>query len=672
MTFAPSMVDTRPALPAEQVAALVEQHFGLVGTLASLPAEWDQNFRLDAPDGRRYVVKLANAAHAADVLDLQNATLLHLRQSELPLETPDLHTTGTGTAMCPVEDAAGRTCHLRVLSWLDGTPLSAVDERPRALLEAIGTGLGAIDVALASFDHPAADRTLRWDLAAAQWTTAHTGVIASRSRRAIVERLLLQYRGRVLPHLANLPVSVIHNDANDENLLVDPSDLRVTGLLDFGDMLRSHTVNELAIAAAYATFDAADPLAALAHMARGYHRARPLQADEARVLFPLMCIRLCVSVTMSALAARHDPANAHATISDGSAWTALESLVDVDWDDAAESLLDICAPVRRVANASEPDAAVRATRDAHVGPSLSLAGEPLQITRGRGAYLFAPNGRAYLDCVNNVCHVGHCHPDVVAAIAEQAAVLNTNTRYLHPLIGAYAERLTRTLPAPLSVCYFVNSGSEANELAVRLARTWTKRRGARRPRRCLPRPQLDARGPEPIQVRRRRRRRARGVGRGRTRAGRLPGGAPRHGRRTALRRGRRRRLRGADRARIAAGVLHLRVDPRLRWAGRAPRRVSRSRVRARARAAGAACIVDEVQVGFGRAGAHMWAFEAQGVVPDIVTMGKPIGNGHPLGAVVTTREIADTFDNGMEYFNTFGGNPVSCAAGARRPRCDRT
>lgn len=308
-----------------------------------------------------------------------------------------------------------------------------------------------------------------------------------------------------------------------------------------------------------------------------------------------------------------------------------------------------------------------ARRRRHVAPSLSLSYEhPLQIARGEGATLIDTEGRVYLDLVNNVCHVGHCHPRVVAAGAEQLARLNTNTRYVYPQLATYAERLAATLPDPLQVCFFVCTGSEANDLALRLARAATNNpvdteavavitgayhgalssliplspykyrgRGGQGPsERVIEGPAPDTfRGPY------------RGPDAGQRYADAL--GVAIDG---AVARGRRLTAFYSESLMGCGGQL----EPPPGYLSRAFRHVRR---------AGGVCISDEVQVGFGRVGSHMWGFQRQGVVPDIVTLGKPIGNGHPLGAVVTTRAIADAFANGMEYFNTFGGNPVSCAIG---------
>lgn len=286
-----------------------------------------------------------------------------------------------------------------------------------------------------------------------------------------------------------------------------------------------------------------------------------------------------------------------------------------------------------------------------LGRNLRVAYEkPLNIVRGEMQYLFDDEGRRYLDAYNNVAHVGHCHPKVVAAGQQQMALLNTNTRYLSELIIKFAERLTATLPDPLSVCYFVNSGSEANELALRLARAHTKARdlivlehayhGNTTTLIDISPYKHDGPGGDgpPAWVHK----------------APLPTSA--HDSQTVVElvRNLESRLCGfiAESMPSVAGQITL-PDGYL------------PKVYEAVRAAGGVCIADEVQTGYGRIGTHFWGFEKYGVLPDIVVLGKPIGNGHPIGAVITTRAIAESFDNGMEFFSTFGGNNVSCAIGLK-------
>ncbi|MBU6245848.1 MAG: aminotransferase class III-fold pyridoxal phosphate-dependent enzyme [Actinomycetales bacterium] len=303
---------------------------------------------------------------------------------------------------------------------------------------------------------------------------------------------------------------------------------------------------------------------------------------------------------------------------------------------------------------------IRSQRGVRLSANLILNYRaPLQIVRGEGAYLFDADGRRYLDLVNNVAHVGHANAYVNARAAQQAERLNTNTRYLHHAIVEYASSLASTLPDPLSVVFFVNSGSEANDLAIRLARAHTRARGWISLRHAYHGHTAAVIDVSPYKF----------LG---------PGGAgtPSHVRVADLPdafRGEHRGPRaGAAYAEGFAQALASLDEPLAAFicegivstAGQvtlaegfldAAYRMTRE--------AGGICIADEVQIGLGRVGEHFWGFELHGVVPDIVTMGKPLGNGHPLAAVVTSPQIAASFHTGMEYFNTFGGNPVSMAIG---------
>ena len=306
-----------------------------------------------------------------------------------------------------------------------------------------------------------------------------------------------------------------------------------------------------------------------------------------------------------------------------------------------------------------------AARRRVIGRNVSVGyRRPVHLIRGSMQYLFDEDGRRYIDGYNNVPHVGHCHPRVVDAAERQMRSLSTNTRYLHENLARYAERLTATLPEPLRVCYFVNSGSEANELALRLARAHTRRRDL------------------------------------------IVLDAAYHGNTTTLIDISPYKFNGPRGAGKPPWVhvvpvpdvyrgAHKKDDPQAgaKYADAVTRSLDQMRaggaapcgfiaescpsvggqimlppgylaaVYGHVREAGGVCIADEVQTAYGRIGTHFYGFEQQHVAPDIVVLGKPIGNGHPIGAVVTTPEIAASFDNGMEFFSTFGGNTVSCAIG---------
>jgi 4-aminobutyrate aminotransferase-like enzyme len=302
-------------------------------------------------------------------------------------------------------------------------------------------------------------------------------------------------------------------------------------------------------------------------------------------------------------------------------------------------------------------------RGKHLGPSLSVSyDEPLHIVRGEAQYLFDAKGNRYLDCVNNIQHVGHCHPKVVEAAQQQYKKLNTNTRYLDETIVNYAKELTATMPDGLNVCFFTNSGSEANDLALLMARNFTNSK-------------------ETIVLE--------GAYHGNLSSlieispykhnGPGGSGTPDHVHVIPIPDPYRGKYKGAEWSEqyvqevqnaiaeiqsTGKNVSAFIVESLMGCGGQLllPKGFLKESF-AKVKNAGGVCIADEIQIGFGRMGSHFWGFESEGTIPDIVTMGKSMGNGHPLSAVVTTREMAESFNNGMEYFNSFGGNPVSCAVG---------
>jgi 4-aminobutyrate aminotransferase-like enzyme/Ser/Thr protein kinase RdoA (MazF antagonist) len=704
---------------SEEAERVAREVFGVAATASPLPGELDHNFRLRRPDGTSLVLKLHNPQADRDALALQDAVLTHLAE-----RAPAPRLLGSATVT-----VSGEQRTARLLSWLDGRPLAEIHPTA-AQLEQLGAVVARTDRALAGFEHPAMRRALRWNLLTVPRELA---TLVTGRRRELVDEALDR-----TPSLDGLPHQVIHNDANELNVLVG-ADGGVTGLIDYGDTVYSARVAGLAVAGAYAMQGHDEPVRAVVPLVRGYHAVTPLQAAELAPLYELMRTRLAVSVCMAAWQHANDPDNEYLLISQRSVVELLERLHDEDpelahfrFRDAAgydpnpraravrERLMadppppidatvtgrymedgrtgvelqeplpqgvtehdgywliadgrDVrlaTHPIFDLARVTEdfdlwrsvfldpglhlgietatrpPTEALEARRRTRLSRALSLAyREPLHIVGGEGAHLIDADGNRWLDLINNVAHVGHQHPRVVAAGQAQMARLNTNTRYLHESVVEYARRLTATLPDPLNVCFFVNSGSEANDLALRLARTHTGREdvivldhayhGNLSSLIALSPYKFNGKG---------------GTGKPpSTHIAPLPN--PRL---------------GAD-ASYADAVRDAHPEPAAFFAESIQSCGGQivyppgylTAAFAHVRAAGGVCVADEVQVGFGRVGDAFWAFEA---TPDIVTMGKPIGNGHPLAAVVTTPEIAASFVTGMEYFNTFGGNPVSAEIG---------
>ena len=662
------VVAETPMFPIEEILLLLTQYYRLTGQLKPLPGYLDQNLLLTCTDGQRYIVKIANSEESPLELEMQNGAMVHLVEKGLPVPQPIKNT--TAGLITKIKSSSGQIFYLRLLTFLSGDFYADVlpESTNAALWSDLGGFIANVDYSLADFQHAGAYRYLIWDLAQGYGVCQTKKHLLDNDRGddhgELINYFLNLYKTQTVPLLAQLPQGIIHNDANDMNLLIDHKQhpIKVTGLIDFGDMVHSHVVNDLAITAAYALMNQPDPLETLKTLVAGYHRVRPLSDIELEVLFSLIALRLCVSVCNSAEAIAASPENEYLSVSAQPAWELLRQL----------RLLNPYAVLcqLRLACGLEVDAGkekdeIIAYRKKHLGKTLSLSYQsPLKIVRGQGAYLYDEEGNGYLDMVNNVCHVGHCHPRVVAAGQEQLAKLNTNTRYLHDNLVNYADQLLATMPDELSVCMLVNSGSEANELAFRLARCFTQSKellvvdGAYHgnTNACIEASPYKFDGPGG------------------------EGAAP-YVHKVTLPDPYRGEFTGYSRETAAAyGESVTQVLAELAAAEKAPGAfICESlqgvagqiimpdgyleNVYAQVRAAGGVCIADEVQVGFGRVGTHMWAFATQNVVPDIVTLGKPIGNGHPMAAVITSQRIADAFVTGMEYFNTFGGNPVSCAIG---------
>lgn len=643
--------DTMPSFSAADAEQLVHEHYGFSGSAESMVGEYNQNFQIDAKGGARFVLKIS--AEPREALELQSQVLDYLTGHDFPC--PAVQRTRQGNSLWQLHDDEGALYHGWMLSYLPGQ-LWAQNERSSAkLLEELGRMLGKLDRLLLGFSHPGARRSIRWDLKNASRLGATLDSIPELRRRSMVERLLRRFSAFVEPCFSELPKSIIHNDANDHNLLVSSRDggEHLIGIIDFGDMVHTATVCELAIGASYALLRQADPLKAASSVVRGYHQTFPLQELELEVLFHLICTRLAVSACISSQRKLANPGNEYLQVSAQPVWAALQQLSVIEPAAAHRVFREACGFSAPKSSLSGRE--ILAIRGRHLGPGLSLSyREPLEIVRGSGPYLFDAAGRAYLDLVNNVCHVGHCHPHVVDAAQRQIRELNTNTRYLHGLRARYAERLAALFPEPLEVCFLVCTGSEANDLALRMARAHTGSRDV-------------------IAVK--------GAYHGNTTAlidissykcdGPGGEGAPAHVHIVETPDV----YRGCSSAEDVGRAVH-EIQQRGRGlaaffceslmgvAGQLvlPPGYLQSAYKS-VRGAGGVCVADEVQVGFGRVGSHLWGFETQGVVPDMVTLGKPMGNGHPLAAVITTREIATSFANGMEYFNTYGGNPVSCAIG---------
>ena len=644
----------------KDIQAFAKKYYQLDVDVTMLNGYDELNCLLTDSSGKKFIFKIATDEHGVHFLDAQVKIVNHLGKSTVGYKFQKyiLSTAGEELTTIIVE---GKNYYLRILSFLEGIFWVDVKEKLAELYIDLGNFVGSMDKALQNFSHTAMHRHYTWDISTATDANAKISCIKNHESRRIAAYFLLQFEMEVLPMLFSLRHVYAHNDANDYNVLVQHN--KVSGLIDFGDMVYTALINNLAVACTYAMLNNDNPLQAASLVVKGYHQVYPLTEQELDLLYYLIAARLCISVTQSAYNASLASNNVHHFITEKSAWDLLYQLIRINPVKAQHSFRIACGFTGLIDEADYTD--LLQQRKEHIGRNLTLSyNKKLKIVKGALQYLYDDKGKTFVDCVNNPSHVGHCHPVVVKHMQKQIATLNTNTRYLNDNINEYAKRLTATLPASLSVCYFTNSGSEANDLAIRMSRHFTKQKDIIVLDHAYHGTSTVAMEMSPYKFD------------GKGGFGKMPWihkainpdmyrGPYKYG--------------DADAGKkYAADVQHIIQD--LKAEGKAPAVFIcetllgvggqiplppnyLKEVYQHVRAAGGVCIADEVQVGFGRVGDAFWGFELQGVEPDIVVMGKPIGNGHPLAAVVVTNKIADAFNNGMEYFNTFGGNPISMATG---------
>ena len=882
----------------------LQAHYGLEGELERLDGEFDFNIAVRTGGRLDAVLKVMRPDCDPGLVGMQVEALDHLASTMPDLPVPRVIRRHDGAAAAAVTDLSGDERIAWVISAIDGMPLGAMRRHPSALIHEIGHTLGRMAEAMKGFDHPALERGFKWHPLRPHWAFSYVVEILDEDLKVMINTYFQLFEESIESEILEIESQAVHCDGNDYNLLVSPSldGPSLSGVIDFGDMVRAPAVCDLATAAAYMVLDKPRPMEALTALVGGYASARPMTAREIEMVFALMIVRLGVSLVNSLIMAREHPDDLYVTVSqapaiaflkqalgwnrrevamrlrvaaglgiadssarvcdwlganrhrfapvmgagladapmcsiavgdsvlptdptnltvdecdrlvpaaldgkavhvghyleprlvyttegyltaptavegrrtmhigidllapagrpvhaplDGEVVTAIDranpqdyggtvvlrhitdggdafftlyghldpasisglktgdkvgsgapfatlgsSAVNGGWQPHLHFQLAMClpdgetvsvddwpgvadaddlayfsalypnpadllglAPDKLVYGAADTDSLIEARRH-RFGANLKLSyRKPIQILRGWRHYLYDQYGRTHLDAYNNVPHVGHAHPRIAAVIERQSRLLNTNTRYIHPLQMQFADAIRAKLPAHLTHCYFVTSGSEANELALRLARAHGGRRGMIVQDHAYHGHTTGTIDISPYKFN-------------------SPGGDgapdwveisevadPYRGRfgYEDLQAGEKYaadvdRAVGAlaERGHGLAGFIAEsfpsvggQIEPPAGYL---------SSVYERVRAAGGLCIADEVQTGLGRLGDAYWGFETQQASPDMVILGKPVGNGHPLGVFDTTEEVAASFSNGMEFFSTFGGTTLACAIGA--------
>jgi len=868
--------------------------WGIKAKLTRLDGEYDLNFSAVTAE-KTFVLKVMRPGCEASFVEMQCQAFEHLRNKAADLPVPDIIPSRNRHLFETCKDENGEERLLWVLEKIDGATYADFKPKTDQLIRHLGHSVGAMVNAFADFSHPHLKRDFKWNLTQGDWIKDELAVVTDPGCRQILEDILQEF-DTIRDDLFSQKQVCIHNDVNDYNILVAGSldqQPYITGLIDLGDMCSSPRICDLAITAAYIVLDHENPEKALTELVSGYHSAYPLSPTEIDMIWPLLRLRLAVSVVNSTMMAKENPDDPYVIISQKPAWDFLENnrvnaglinarlrsicnlpvcesaprvhqwleakkgtfspilgedLSDVGYlplnveespypqnpfhmtageaadldadpdvtaigfyneprlvytdlafrngpwkgsnrrtvhlgvDVFAEAGRNVQAPLDSIVEfaanrdayldyggvvilrheteegdpfytlyghldptsfdglkpgdkvpagsvfcrlgdrtqnggwaphihfqlamtldgigddwpgAADPDElylwnslcpnpaallnvemdkteyaprskeTVLQDRQANFGENLKLTyDDPVMFLRGWRHHLFDEWGRPYLDSYNNVPHVGHAHPRIQAAAADQLKRMNSNTRYLHPAQTAFAEKILSRMPVHLSVFFFVNSGTEANELALRLARAHSGGKDMITPNHGYHGNTTGAIDISAYKFN-------------------APGGIGQPDWVHLIDvaddyRGPYRRGEENIAEKYAAQVEGALMDIEKRGGKLAgfiaetypsvggqiiPPKGYLAAVYKRIRAAGGVCIADEVQTGLGRLGDYFFGFEEQEASPDIVVMGKPIGNGHPLGVLVTTKEIADSFANGPEFFSTFGGSNLSCRMG---------
>ena len=644
------------ALILSNMKKLIKKQFGYTDIeLIQLNGYDNANYLVKTETGK-YVFKIyPRNDESLALVAAENETLLFLKDSKnfqypIPVSFND-------GSLIKVLEMDGKPTICRMLNFIEGQFLGEVVHTENMFIS-FATLLAKLDLKLQSFNNVTIKtRQWEWDIQYLYLNHKYLKDIASPNDRKLVNYFFQQFTENVAPALHQLRKSIIHNDANEWNVLVNNG--QVTAIIDFGDLAYSPLVNELAVAIAYACFDKEKPLDWAVVMLNAYHKTLALEENEVRVLYYLIAARLCISVCNSAYSKKQNIENEYAQVSEKQAWELLYRWLRVNPIDAENRF--------RTAIGLKP-LPVKSTntilkqRHEVISPLISVSySKPLNLNRSAFQYMYDVHGNTYLDAYNNIPHVGHSHPKVVEAGQRQMAKLNTNTRYLYDLLPEYAHQLLAKFPDTLDKVFFVNSGSEASDLAIRIARMHTGLNDIMVMEHGYhghTQTDIDisdykfshkhGQGQKDLIVRADIPDTYRGVYTNND------GSAGKLYARDAIEK-------IAARSEPIAAFIS---EPIVGCGGQVP--LATGYLKAlypEIRKQGGVCISDEVQTGFGRLGDYFWGFEVQEVVPDIVIIGKPMGNGHPIGAVITTGEIAESFSGGVEFFSSFGGNPISCAIG---------
>jgi Ser/Thr protein kinase RdoA (MazF antagonist) len=468
-----------PRIPLDRLVGLASDFWGVAGEFTPLEGERDQNHRVTTSNGTSYVLKVSAAGESEGAVDFQVAALRHLERNAPDLPVPRIIASKVGNDREWIAAADGTRHMVRLLSWLPGVPISQGKPLTIGSLRNVAAFQARLARGLRGLFHPHARHFVAWDIQRALLLDPGVQAWVADDAKALCADFHARATHDVLPRLPALRAQVVHSDGHADNLLrAGPDSDDVVGVIDFGDMVHAPLVQDLAVTLASFARHGDMSLENAVAQVEAWNAVLPLMDDELEVLHDLTLLRLATALALYdfRIHATEKPA-AWLTEERPDIVRALTRFLALDRDEVHERYRAACGRVGR-APSSIDIGRLRERRSRALGPSYRLFYDrPVHLVRGEGTWLYDAEGRRYLDCYNNVASVGHCHPHVVAALSRQAATLNTHTRYLHDNVVRYAERLTATMPEPLRVCYFVCTGTEAIDLAIRIARVVSKNEG---------------------------------------------------------------------------------------------------------------------------------------------------------------------------------------------------
>tara|TARA_Y100001936_G_C16087113_1_gene682611 strand:- start:25 stop:2277 length:2253 start_codon:yes stop_codon:yes gene_type:complete len=628
---------------------LIKKEYGLDVILIDKFKGYENDNYFIKTDKDKFVLKLYSDLTLKLILKAENEFLLFLQKQDKKNYYPKPILFKKGGYVKQVSHN-GKPILIRMLSYLEGDFIAECKVNEN-IISSLGSFLAKFNLLTRNWKNSEIKaRDWEWKIESVELIRNRANYISDPFRRNRVIYFIQQYRENILPVYNDLRKSIIHNDANQWNVLVEKD--KIAGLIDFGDISYSNLVNEVGIAMTYIAYDKEDVLYWSGILLESYNKILPLKKEEVESLYYIIALRLCMSVSNSAYTKLNQPNNDYISEGNENVWNMLDKWILLGPIQVINYFLKVTGFALKK---QDKEKKYIDKRQKYLSKILSLSYKaPLVMEQSAFQYMYDVYGNTFLDAYNNIPHVGHSHPIVVEAGKKQMAKLNTNTRYLYSKINEYAEHLLSYFPSKLNKIFFVNSGSEASDLAIQMAKAHNANNQI-----IVMEEGYHGHTQTGIEISDYKFNDSKGIGQ------------PKHITKLPLLKNNTSQIIDSEIEKIKKYFISTGLSPSafiseiiLGCAGQVP--LSKDylkKIYSTIRSFGGVCIADEVQTGFGRIGSHFWAFESYDVIPDMVIIGKPMGNGHPIAALVTTEEVAESFEQGVEFFSSFGGNPVSCSIG---------